>query len=115
MSIGTHVSDVTKPVVQPTRSVQDILAAHPVNNPIWDHTDACDISFDTVNSTEALAGSHIVEPEFTFRRPFPAFEDIELFVKAPSGTIQNNGLYHLMDNYGKWDNLPYTTSVNSDT
>ena len=52
-SIGAHVSDVTKPVVLPARSIQDILAAHPIGDPIWSHTDACDISIDTVKSAEA--------------------------------------------------------------
>ena len=58
-SIGAHVSDVNKPDAWPTQSVQEILATHAIDNPIWDHTDACDVSIDTVNSTEDLAGSHI--------------------------------------------------------
>ena len=63
-SICAHVSDVTKTNVQLTQSVQDLLAAHPVNNPILYHTDACDILIVTVNSAEALARSHIVgQPE----------------------------------------------------
>ena len=48
-----------------------MLALHPVNNPIWDHTNACDVLIITMNSAEALAGSHIVEPEYIFRRLFP--------------------------------------------
>ena len=32
-SIGTHVSDVTKPNVQLTQSIQDLLAAHPITIP----------------------------------------------------------------------------------
>ena len=60
-SIGAHSSEVAKPDVWSTRSVQDILATHVINNPIWDRTDACDVSIDTVNSAEALAGSQIVK------------------------------------------------------
>ena len=63
LSISVHVSDVTEPIVLLTRSVQDILVAHPLNDPVWDHTDACDVSIDTMNSAEVLAGSHIVELE----------------------------------------------------
>ena len=49
-----------------------------MNNPIWDCTNACDVLIDTVNSAEALAGRHIVgQPEYIFRRPNPAFDDIE--------------------------------------
>ena len=35
--------------------------AHPIGDPNWSHTYACDVSIDTVNFAEALAGSHIVE------------------------------------------------------
>ena len=63
-SIGAHVSDVTKTNVPSTQNVQELLAAHPVDDPIWDHTDSCDILVDTVNSAEAMAGSHIVEDLF---------------------------------------------------
>ena len=59
-------------------------------------------------------GSHIVEPEYLFCRPFSAFEDIELYINVLSDTIQDDILYQLMDNYDKWDNFPNTTAVNND-
>ena len=34
LSIGVHASDITESDVQSTRSVQDLLAAHPVDDPI---------------------------------------------------------------------------------
>ena len=52
-SIGAHISDVPEPDVWLTRSIQYILAAHPIGDPIWSHTNVCDISIDTVNSAEA--------------------------------------------------------------
>ena len=33
-SIGAHISEVSEPDVRPTRSVQDILVTHAINNPI---------------------------------------------------------------------------------
>ena len=60
-SIGAHVSEVAEPNTWPTQSVQDILATHVINNRIWDRTNACDVSIDTLNSEEALAGSRIAE------------------------------------------------------
>ena len=62
-SIGAHVSDVTKTILPQTQRVQDILAAHPIDNPIWDHTDPGDILIDTVNSAEDLAGAHVANQE----------------------------------------------------
>ena len=68
-SIGAHVSEVDKPDTWPKQSVQEILATHAIDGPIWDHTDACDVSFDTKNSAEALAGSHNTGGStYTFRR-----------------------------------------------
>ena len=113
LSIGANVSDVTKHIVQPTRYMQDISAAHPVNDPIRDHPNACDVSIDTGDRVEAITGSHIVEPEYIFRRPFHIFEDIELFDNAPSDIIDKDGLYQFMDNYDKWDDSLNTTGVNN--
>ena len=45
-SIGAHICDVTKTVVTSTQSVQDILAAHHVEDPVWDRTNS--LSSDTV-------------------------------------------------------------------
>ena len=58
-SIGAHVSEVGEPDTWPTQSIQEILATHAIDDPIWDHTEACNVSIDTVNSAEALVGSHI--------------------------------------------------------
>ena len=64
-SIGAHVSDVTELVVRPARCVQDMLAVHPIGDSIWSHIDACDILIDTLNSAEALVGSHIIRHDIT--------------------------------------------------
>ena len=85
-----------------------------MNDPIWSHTNACDVSIDIVNSVEALAGIHLGESTYTLRRPNQRFEDIKLYVDAPSDTIQDDGLYQLMDNYDKWDDLFNTTDVDND-
>ena len=39
--------------------VDEILGAHPVNDDFWDNTNPTDVSIDTVNSEEKMAGSHI--------------------------------------------------------
>ena len=50
-SIGVHVSEEHGSRL--TRSVQEILATHAIDDLIQNHTDACDVSLDTVNSVEA--------------------------------------------------------------
>ena len=71
-SIGAQVSEVKEHDACPTRFVQEILATHAINDPIWDHTDTCDVSLDTKNSAEALAGIHITRGSiYNFRRSDP--------------------------------------------
>ena len=106
---------LTSPNVPLTKSVHELLVAYPVNDPIWDCTDSCDILIDTVNSAKVMAGSHIIEPECIFHRSNPAFEDTELFVDVASDTIQEDRIYKFMDNYDKWDNPPNTAVVGIDT
>ena len=49
------------------------MAAHPVDDAIWSRTDPSDVSIDTANSTEIIAGSHITD-SLTY-----AFERLDLF------------------------------------
>ena len=84
-----------------------------MDNPIWDHTNACDVLIDTVNSAEALAGSHIGGSTYTFRRPNPRFEDIKHVVDVASNSIEDDGLYQFMDNSNKWDDLPNIAGINN--
>ena len=114
LSIGAHISDVTEINVPSTQFVQELLAAHPVVDPIWDHTYSYDILIDTVNSVEAMTGGHTVEPEYIFRKPNPGFEYIEHIVYVSSDTIEEDWLYKFMNNYDKWDDLSNTAIVFSD-
>ena len=104
-STGAHISKVKHPGARPTQSVQEILATHAIDDTIWDHTDACDVSIDTVNSAEALAGSHITGGStYTFRR------------SNPHNIIHNDDVIwydrpYFLENYNKWDKLPNTNGV----
>ena len=91
--IGAQVFNVTKNNVPSTQSVHELLVAHPVDDPIWDHTDSCDISIDTVNSAEAMAGSHIAGQQYIFRRTNTGFDYIEHIVDVASDIIEKDGLY----------------------
>ena len=58
-SIGTHISEVAKHKSWPAQSAEDLLGAHPINDAIWGCTDPSNVSIDTTNSAEIMAGSHI--------------------------------------------------------
>ena len=49
-SIGAHVSEIPQPAFRPAQSVEELLAAHPVNDAIWSHSNPSDVSIDTTNS-----------------------------------------------------------------
>ena len=71
-SIGAHVSEIAEPAFCPVRSVEELLAAHPVNDAIWSHTNPSDVSIDTENSAEIIVGIHITEGStYTFHRSDP--------------------------------------------
>ena len=71
-SIGAHVSETSQRAFCPARSVEELLAAHPVNDAIWSQTNPSDVSIDMVNSAQIIAGSHITEGlTYAFERSDP--------------------------------------------
>ena len=41
--------------------VEEILGAHDIDDTFWENTNPTDVSIDTVNSEEQMAGSHITK------------------------------------------------------
>ena len=71
-SIGARVSEIAEPAFCPARSVEELLAAHPVNDAIWSHTNPSDVLIDTANSAEIIASIHITEGStYMFHRSDP--------------------------------------------
>ena len=71
-SIGAHVSEIAEPVFLLAQSVEELLAAHPVDDVIWSHTNPSDVSIDTANSAEIMTGIHITEGStYTIHRSDP--------------------------------------------
>ena len=61
-SIGNHLSETNVQSSRPSRTVKEILGAHPMNNDnFWGGTNPGDVSIDTTNSKEMMAGSHMTE------------------------------------------------------
>ena len=61
-SIGAHVSDTNVQLSNSTRTVEEILGAHLTGeDDFWGNTNPTDLSIDTANSEEMMAGSHITE------------------------------------------------------
>ena len=61
-SIGAHVFEPTEQSSRITRTVEDILGAHPMGDDYyWGGTNPRDVSIDTDKSKEVMVGSHITE------------------------------------------------------
>ena len=61
-SISAHVSETNVQLSCPSRTMEEILGAHPMNdNDFWGGTNPGDVSIDTTNSEEMMEGSHIAE------------------------------------------------------
>ena len=104
-SIGAHVSEVEENDACPTRSVKKLLATHAVDDLIWDHTGACDVSLDTKNSAEALAGIHITGGStYNFRRSYP-----HKLIYSDDVTWYDGSDF--LNNYNEWDKSPNTNVV----
>ena len=65
-NIGAHVSETNVQSSNSPRTVEEILGAHLMDDhDFWGNINPVDMSIDTTNSEEMMAGSHIIE----FRTP----------------------------------------------
>ena len=94
------------------------MAAHPIDDPILSHTNAYDVSINTVNCAEALAGSHIIRYDITQRSTYTLHisnwrgELLTIDAYVPPDSSEDNEMYQFMDNYNEWDKSPNTAGVN---
>ena len=58
---GSGVTKITKHHFQPAATVEQLLAAHPNDNAIWDNIDPCDVPLDDTNGTEDLANVNVTK------------------------------------------------------
>ena len=101
LSIGAHVSDITKINIPLTQFVHALLTAHPVEDPIWDRTNSCNILINTVNSAETVAGIHSAEQEYSFHNFNAGFEYTEHNVDVAPNIIEEDRLYKFIDKYNE--------------
>ena len=75
-SIGSYVSETNIQLSNSSRAVKKILGAHSINNDdFWDNTNSTDVSIDTANSEEMMAGSHIAKFH-TFKQEGPVTTEL---------------------------------------
>ena len=114
-SIGTQVSEVTKRLSWPTQSIEDLLEAYFIDDAIWGGTNPCDMSVDTANSKEVMAGSHTMEGQkFTLCR-----SDQHEVINVKAHKPRKDDLFwdydlDFLDNYYDWnESTKVTDTTNS--
>ena len=60
-SLGACVSETSQATSHPSRTVEEILGAHPIDDNFWDNINSTVVSVDTVNGKEQMAGNHITK------------------------------------------------------
>ena len=58
-SLVARVSETNQTSSRLSRTIDTILRAHPIDDDFWDNINPTDVSIDTMNSEEMIAGSHI--------------------------------------------------------
>ena len=60
-SLGAHVSETSQATSRPSRTVEEILVAHTIDDDFWENTNPADVSVDKLDSKEKVTGSHITK------------------------------------------------------
>ena len=64
------MTKITEPHIQPATKVEQVLAAHPDNDIIWNTTDPCDISLDNTSNFKGTVSIDLTkEPVKTTTTP----------------------------------------------
>mmetsp|Transcript_3771 Transcript_3771/g.4076 ORF Transcript_3771/g.4076 Transcript_3771/m.4076 type:complete len:179 (+) Transcript_3771:294-830(+) len=79
---GSWVTKITKHHVQPTTIVEQLLAAHPNNDAIWDNTNPCDVYLDNTSGTEALANVDVTKELIVTTRTSMSTKDDKIWCNA---------------------------------
>ena len=64
-NLGALVLETNQATSPITRTAEEILGVHPIDDTFWENINPTDMSIDTVNNEEQMAGSHIAK----FRTP----------------------------------------------
>ena len=60
-NLSAHVSETNQATSPTSRPIKQILGAHSIDDDFWENTSPTDVSIDSVNSEEQMAGSHITK------------------------------------------------------
>ena len=87
-------------------TVEDLLGAYSINDVIWGGTNLCDVSVDTANSKEVMAGSHIMEQHIFKFRGSDQHEHLNMTTYNPcKDDLSWNQNLDFLDNFHNWNIL----------
>ena len=68
MFFGSSITRINEYHIQPATKVEQLLAAHPDDDIIWNNTDPCDVSLDNISDTKDLASIDVTKESVTATR-----------------------------------------------
>ena len=96
----------------PTRSVEEVLGAHPIIDDIWGVPNPSDVSINTANSKKVMTGSHITEQHaFEFRGSVQSGLLNMTSYKPHTDDLPQNYELDFLDNFKDWNILSKTKNV----
>ena len=83
MFFGSSITRITKHHILPATRVEELLAAHPDNDSVWNNTDPYDMSLDDTSDTKGLVSIDVTkEPVKTTTTPMSMSIEIDNNINA---------------------------------
>ena len=96
---GSSITRITKHHLQPATGVEQLLAAHPNDDVIWDNTDPCDVSLDDINGIEDPANMDVTKESVATTTTPMSTEDDKTWYNANEEYDSWHEVAETMDNY----------------
>ena len=120
--LSSRVTKITEHKFRPILSVEELLAAHPTSDAIWDHNSPCGVSIATVYNIEITTNNHIIKKSTsTCCKSYSqellsviismAYDDDESWFDAHKDFDLWHNTSETIDNYDKLNEPPNTSSV----
>ena len=100
---GSRITRITKHHFQPATIVEQLLAAHPNDDAIWDNTDPCNVSLDNSSGTEDLANMDVTKESVATTITPISTKDNEIWYNTIAKYDSWHEVVKTMNTYQEWD------------
>ena len=114
---GSSITRITELYIRPATKVEQLLAAHPDNDSIWNNTDPCDVSLDNKGGTKGSVSIDVTkEPVKATTTPMSikidnntnVAQDSVTIITTPMSIEDDKTWYDANEEYDLWHNAAET-------